>query len=140
MVFQVLAPKQLRDFVIGRHRLQFVYKAPKAFGELNQPDQLDQMKSDAGFAQVAGVELTLLDCAHYFHEVSGINGVTQIAQDIGAKARPWMLVKVAAAYEYENSSVRRPGYLLEGGVVCARPTRWNPWPSGPRRRRPWTPP
>ncbi len=111
MVFQVLVPRQLRDFEIGRHRLQFVYQTPKAFAELNQPDQLDRMKSDAGFAQVAGVELTLLDCARYFHKASGINGVAQIAKDIGAKARPRVLARAAAAYA--NSSVRRLGYLLD---------------------------
>ena len=111
MVFQVVAPKQLRDFEIGRHRLQFLYQAPEAFARVNQPDQLDQMKSDAGFAKVAGVELTLLDCARYFHKAAGINGVAQVAKDIGAKADPRTLAKAAAAYE--NSSVRRLGYLLD---------------------------
>ena len=111
MVFQVVAPKQLRDFEIGRHRLQFLYQAPEAFARVNQPDQLDQMKSDAGFAKVAGVELTLLDCARYFHKAAGINGAAQIAKDIGAKADPRTLAKAAAVYE--NSSVRRLGYLLD---------------------------
>ena len=111
MVFQVITPKQLRDFEIGRHRLQFVYQTPKSFAQVNQPDRLDQIKSDAGFAKVSGVELTLLDCARYFHKATGINGVAQIAKDIGAKAEPRALAKVAAAYE--NSSVRRLGYLLE---------------------------
>ncbi len=111
MVFQVVVPRQLRDFEIGRHRLQFLYQAPKAFEQINQPEQLDQMKSDAGFAQVAGVELTLLDSARYFHKAAGINGLAQIAKDIGAKAAPRMLAKAAASYE--NSSVRRLGYLLD---------------------------
>ena len=111
MVFQVVVPRQLRDFEIGRHRLQFLYQSPKAFAQINQPDQLDQMKSEAGFAKVAGVELTLLDCARYFHKAAGINGVAQIAKDIGAKAHPRTLAKAAASYE--NSSVRRLGYLLE---------------------------
>lgn len=111
MVFQVVAPRQLRDFEIGRHRLQFLYQSPEAFAQINQSVQLDQMKSDAGFAKVAGVELTLLDCARYFHKAAGINGVAQIAKDIGAKANPRALGKSAASYE--NSSVRRLGYLLE---------------------------
>src|SRR3990170_1617781 len=54
MVFQVIVPKQLRAFEIGRHRLQFVYQAPHAFAKANHPDRLAQMKSDAGFAKVAG--------------------------------------------------------------------------------------
>lgn len=111
MVFQVVAPKQLRDFEIGRHRLQFLYQTPNVFARVNQSDQLDQMKSDAGFAKVAGVELTLLDCVRYFHKATGISGVAQIAKDIGGKANPRKLAKVASAYE--NSSVRRLGYLLD---------------------------
>lgn len=111
MVFQVVAPKQLRDFELGRHRLQFLYQAPEAFALINRSDRLDQMKSETGFAKVAGVEVTLLDCARYFHKATGINGVAQIARDIGAKADPRALAKAAVAYE--SSSVRRLGYLLE---------------------------
>ena len=111
MVFQVVVPRQLRDFDLGRHRLQFLYQSPKVFAQINRPELLTQIKSDAGFAKVAGVELTLLDCARYFHRATGINGVAQIARDIGAKANPRRLAKAAAAYE--NSAVRRLGYLLD---------------------------
>jgi len=60
---------------------------------------------------VAGVELTLLDCVRYFHKAAGINGVAQVVKDIGAKASPRLLQKAAGAYE--NSAVRRLGYLLD---------------------------
>jgi predicted transcriptional regulator of viral defense system len=111
MVFQVIAPKQLRDLEIGRHRLQFLYQAPQAFSRVNLVTRLDQLKSDEGFAKVAGIELTLLDCARYFHDAGGISGVAQIAKDIGGKANARSLAD--AAQEYENSSVRRLGYLLD---------------------------
>lgn len=111
MVFQVIVPKQMRSFEIGRHRLEFIYQSPAAFAKVNRGDWLDALKSDAGFAKVAGVELTLLDCARYFHKAGGINGVAQIVKDLGARARPGELSKLAAYYE--NSSVRRLGYLLE---------------------------
>jgi len=111
MVFQVVVPKQLRDFELGRHRLQFLYQTPHAFSRVNRSDALDRIKSDEGFANVAGVELTLLDCARYFHKAGGINAVAQIAKDIGDKADSGKLAKIAAAYE--NSSVRRLGFLLD---------------------------
>jgi predicted transcriptional regulator of viral defense system len=111
MVFQVITPKQLRNIEIGRHRLQFIYQAPKAFMLINQPSYLDEMKSDTGFAKLAGVELTLLDCARYLHKASGINSVAQIVKDIGASVNLRKLA--AAAAVYENSTVRRLGYLLE---------------------------
>jgi hypothetical protein len=111
MVFQVIVPKQIRAFEIGRHRLQFIYQAAAAFEKVNAAKWLGQIKSEAGYANVAGIELALLDCARYFHKSAGIGGVAQIAKDIGANADPRKLVQ-AAAY-YENSSVRRLGYLLE---------------------------
>jgi predicted transcriptional regulator of viral defense system len=111
MVFQVIVPKQLRDFEIGRHRLQFIYQVPRAFAEANRPEWLAQMKSEAGFAKVAGIELTLLDCARYPNRAAGISGVAQIAKDLGGKADPRKLAKLAKLYE--NSSVRRLGYLLD---------------------------
>jgi predicted transcriptional regulator of viral defense system len=111
MVFQVIVPRQLRSFEIGRHRLQFIYQAPVAFSRINRPEWLAQMKSEAGYARVAGVELTLLDCARYFHKAAGINGVAQITRDIGAGANPHKLAQAAAVYE--NSAIRRLGYLLE---------------------------
>ncbi|MES9949431.1 MAG: type IV toxin-antitoxin system AbiEi family antitoxin [Candidatus Thiodiazotropha sp.] len=60
---------------------------------------------------MAGVELTLLDCTRYFHKAAGINGVAQIAKDIGAKADSHKLANAALAYE--NSAVRRLGYMLD---------------------------
>ena len=92
----------------GGHQLKV---APHAFAEANRPEWLAQMKSEAGFAKVAGIELTLLDCARYLHRAAGINGVAQIAKDLGGKADPRKLAKLANVYE--NSSVRRLGYLLE---------------------------
>lgn len=111
MVFQVVVPRQLRDIDLGRHSLQFLYQAAESFAKVNKPELVSKMKSDAGFANVAGVELTLLDCVRYFHKAAGINGVAQIAKDIGAEANPRTLAKAAAAYE--NSAVRRLGYLLD---------------------------
>ncbi|MBK7249855.1 MAG: hypothetical protein IPI06_02845 [Gammaproteobacteria bacterium] len=111
MVFQIVVPRQLRNFDLGRHRLQFLYQAAESFAQVNTPNLVSKIKSDAGFANVAGIELTLLDCVRYFHKAAGINGVAQIAKDIGAKANPRTLAKAAAAYE--NSAVRRLGYLLD---------------------------
>ena len=110
-LFQVVVPKQLRSIAIDRQRVQFVYQAPQAFAIVNQPRWLDQLKTDAGFAKVAGIELVLLDAVRYFHQAAGLNGAAQIVHDLGARAVPRTLAKAAAAYE--NSTARRLGYLLE---------------------------
>ena len=111
MVFQLVVPKQLRGFDIGRQRIQFIYQTPVTFDEINRPEWLQQLKSETGFAKVAGVELMLLDSARYFHKAGGINGLAQIVHDIGSKADPRILAKAAALYE--NSAVRRLGYLFD---------------------------
>jgi hypothetical protein len=111
MVIQVITPRQIRDFELGRHRIQFIYLNPSAFSKTNQADWLQHMKSESGYAKVAGIELTLLDSVRYFHKAGGINSVAQVVHDLGDKADLHKLVK-AAAY-YENSSVRRLGYLFQ---------------------------
>lgn len=111
MVFQVVVPKQLRELTAGVHRLQFLFQTQRMFSAVNRPEFLDRLKTSAGYAQVAGVELTLLDCTRYVHDAGGIHGVAQIAKDIGANADPRLLAKASLAYE--SSVVRRLGYLLE---------------------------
>lgn len=110
-VFQVIVPKQLRPVAIERQRVEFIYQAPDAFAKVNKQPWLDQLKTDAGFAQVAGIELLLLDAIRYFHQSAGLNGAAQIVHDLGGRASAQKLPR--AAFSYENSVVRRLGYLLE---------------------------
>ena len=111
MVFQVIAPRQLSGIEIGRQKIEFLYQSPKTFCKANRSEWLSQLKTNAGFAKVAGVELTLLDICRYFHRAGGINGAAQAVNDMGRKADARVLAKAASAYE--NSAVRRLGYLLE---------------------------
>ncbi len=111
MVFQVIAPRQLSGIEIGRQKIEFLYQSPKTFCKANRSEWLSQLKTNAGFARVAGVELTLLDICRYFHRAGGINGAAQAVNDMGRKADARVLAKAAGAYE--NSAVRRLGYLLE---------------------------
>ena len=111
MLFQVAVPKQLRNIEIGRHSIQFVYQNPVDFKTTNRSNWLFPSKSLSGFAKAAGVELTLLDCARYHRKVGGINSLAQITKDIGYKTTPKKLAKIANSYE--NSTVRRLGYLLD---------------------------
>ena len=110
MVFQVIAPRQLPKIEIGRHRVEFLFQSTNAFAKANRPEWLAELKTDAGFAKIAGVELTLLDVCRYFHRAGGINGAAQIVHDLGHKVDSKILAKAACVFE--NSSVRRLGYLL----------------------------
>lgn len=121
MVFQVVAPRQLPPIEIGRQRVEFLFHAPQTFARSNHPEWLNRLKTEAGFAKIAGVELTLLDICRYFHRAGGINGAAQAAHDLGRKANGRILAEAAVAYE--NTSVRRLGYLLErfGHARALRP-------------------
>lgn len=110
MVFQVITPRQLPDIVLGRQHVRFLYQSEDAFAMTNRADWLDQLRTETGFAKVAGVELTLLDICRYFHDAAGINGAAQAVHDLGKKVDARILAK--AAESYENSTVRRLGYLL----------------------------
>lgn len=111
MVFQVIAPRQQPDIEIGRQRIEFLFQSPRTFSRVNRPEWLAQLKTDAGFARVAGVELALLDICRYFHRAGGISGAAQVVHELGKKADARILA--AAASFYENTAVRRLGYLLE---------------------------
>jgi len=111
MVFQVVVPRQLPPIEAGRHRIDFIYQAPASFSRTNRQDHLAALKTDAGYARVAGVELTLLDCVRYFHRAGGIGTAAQIAADLGGKADSRKIAALASAYE--SSCARRLGYLLE---------------------------
>ena len=111
LVFQVIVPRQLRPVVAGRQRLQFIYQEAGIFAGTNRNVWLSQLKTDAGFAKIAGLELVLLDAVRYFHQAAGLNGAAQIVHDLGGKANSRQLAQAAALYE--NSTVRRLGYLLE---------------------------
>ncbi len=84
---------------------------PDVFAKTNREVWLGQLKTDAGFAKIAGIELVLLDAVRYFHQAAGLNGAAQIVHDLGGNANPQKLARAAVCYE--NSTARRLGYLLE---------------------------
>jgi predicted transcriptional regulator of viral defense system len=108
---QLIVPKPLRDFALGRHKLEFINQPENSFARTNRPEWLAEMKSGSSIAKAAGVELTLLDCARWFHKAGGISAVAQITRDLGAKALARRLAPLAR--DCESSAVRRLGYLLE---------------------------
>jgi len=111
MIFQVIVPRQLPAIKAGRQKIAFIYQSDSAFEKTNKKEWLRSIRTDAGSAQVAGIELTLLDSTRYFHKAAGLSGAAQIVHDLGGKAKARVLA--LAASSYENSAVRRLGYLLD---------------------------
>jgi hypothetical protein len=54
MVFQVISPRQLPGIEIGRQKIEFLFQLPDAFAKANRSEWLAQLKTEAGFAKVAG--------------------------------------------------------------------------------------
>ncbi len=111
MAFQVITPKQLRPIQVGRHKIEFIFQSPRKFKVVNKVKWLVQMKNPSGFAKTAGIEHTLLDCSRYFRKAAGLDYVAQIVKDIGGSADSIKLSALATAYE--NTTLRRLGYLLD---------------------------
>jgi predicted transcriptional regulator of viral defense system len=109
--FQLIVPRPLSDFAAGRHKLELINQTHATFTRTNRPEWLAELKSDTGIAKAAGIELTLLDCARWFHKAGGISAVAQITRDLGAKALARRLAPLAR--DFDSSAVRRLGYLLE---------------------------
>ncbi len=129
MVFQVIVPKQLRAFDIGRHRLQFIYQTPAAFAKTNVPDWLSQMKSEAGFARVAGVELTLLDCARYFTRPPASMARPRLLRTL--VQRPTQANWLKPPWPMRTPPCAGLGICWSALVTWARPRSWNRSPARP---------
>jgi predicted transcriptional regulator of viral defense system len=108
---QLIVPKPLSDFAAGRRKLEFINQTHATFARTNRPEWLAELKTDTGTAKAAGIELTLLDCARWFHKAGGISAVAGITRELGAKALARRLAPLAR--DFESAAVRRLGYLLE---------------------------
>ena len=69
------------------------------------------MKTDAGFAKVAGTELLRLDAFGTSIRLTVSTAPHRSSTNLGARADPRKIARAAGAYE--NSTARRLGYLLE---------------------------
>jgi predicted transcriptional regulator of viral defense system len=98
-------------FVFLKPNHPVIPQTQSAFTRTNRPEWLAEMKSGSSLAKAAGVELTLLDCARWFHKAGGISQVAQVTRDLGARALARRLAPLAR--DFESSAVRRLGYLLE---------------------------
>jgi predicted transcriptional regulator of viral defense system len=105
--FQLIVPKELKDFTTGRHRIEYTHQPDTKFTRTNRPEWLIEHKK----TKTAGIELTLLDCACWFHKAGGISTVGEITRDLGSKATPRKLATLAKAYD--SPTARRLGFLLE---------------------------
>lgn len=103
MVFQVIVPKQLRTFDIGRHRLQFIYQGPGALKQVrgHQRCRADRQgsggecrSSSAQRASLESIETIDFMTAHWARLpydfldhisrriVNEVSGISQVVYDI----------------------------------------------------------
>lgn len=75
MIFQVVAPRQLRDLRLDANRFQFNYQEAETFAACNDASFVEAIETPAGSAVVVGVELPLLDCVRHVHRAGGLGSV-----------------------------------------------------------------
>lgn len=97
-------------------------RAPSVTGALHDRRELRVERRECGRTNVSETQITsrgvarilcsfTADCVRSLHRASGVNGVARITRDRGGNPNPGDLARLA--HVYENSSVRRLGYLLE---------------------------
>jgi len=105
-VFQVMAENQLSPLVIGKIRIEFIYKKSL----LNLPTQIIAEKT--GYLTLATPELTAMDLLLYPHHSGGINHIATVLSELLESINPEKLLSLIDKAP-EKFWVQRLGYILE---------------------------
>ncbi len=111
MAVHVITPRLLRPIERGRVQVRFLHQQPELFAVLNRSPWINVVPTPRGYATLAGVELTLVDCLRYVRQLGGIDHAAQMVKDLAGEARPDRLADLAPWLE--STTIRRLGYLLE---------------------------
>ncbi|MCD0464063.1 type IV toxin-antitoxin system AbiEi family antitoxin [Flavobacterium sp. ENC] len=95
----------LRDIKNKKLKLNFFIK-----NEWNKED-VNEIKTEAGYMNVSSPELTALDLLYYAESI-GMNRILTILEELVEAIRPTSLKKTAKYYS-QTAAIQRLGYLLE---------------------------
>ncbi|WP_291134620.1 type IV toxin-antitoxin system AbiEi family antitoxin domain-containing protein [Flavobacterium sp. UBA7663] len=103
--FVITEKPALRDIKNKKLKINFLVK-----NEWNTED-INQIKTEAGYINVSSPELTALDLLYYVDKL-GMNRVITILKELVEVIKPNILAKTAKNYS-QTATVQRLGYLLE---------------------------
>lgn len=103
--FVITEKPALRDIKNKKLKINFLVK-----NEWNKED-IQKIKTEAGYVNVSSPELTALDLLYYVDKV-GMNRVITILKELVEIIKPHVLTKTARNYS-QIAAVQRLGYLLE---------------------------
>jgi len=103
--FIITEKPALRNIRNKKLKLNFFIK-----NEWNQED-IDEIKTEAGYMNVSSPELTALDLLYYAESI-GMNRIITILEELTEVIKPSNLKKVAKGYS-QTAAIQRLGYLLE---------------------------
>lgn len=103
--FIITEKPALRNINNKKIKIKFFVK-----GDWNSND-IEQIKTDAGYVQVSSPELTALDLLNYVNNL-GMNRVMTILRELIEVIKPANLNKIAKKYK-QMATIQRLGYLLE---------------------------
>lgn len=76
-----------------------------------EEEDINQVKTDAGYINVSSPELTALDLLYYIEKI-GVDRVVSILEELCEIIKPARLFKVAKRYN-QFAAIQRLGFLLE---------------------------
>jgi predicted transcriptional regulator of viral defense system len=79
-------------------------------------EDINKIKTDAGYIKVSSPELTALDLLYYIDKL-GINRVYTILEELTEELKPSKLYKTAKKYN-QLAAIQRLGFLLEKKLNC----------------------
>lgn len=107
MVFQVMTDQVTREIVIGKLKIQFIYKK-------NIKDRFYQeIKTETGMMHVATPEITACDLIRYMDVSGQVNHVATVLYELSEQIQVEQLARLVSQGDIELSVAQRLGYLLE---------------------------
>jgi predicted transcriptional regulator of viral defense system len=106
MQFQVMTPKPpLRSIRNEKLDLRFYIKS------VWQPEDLVQIKTEAGYICVSSPALTAFDLVHYNKQIGGLNRILPILEDLAERLKASDLSRTSGSQQ--TPDLQRLGYLLD---------------------------
>jgi predicted transcriptional regulator of viral defense system len=105
--FQVITDQSVRAIHANGLRVKFFKKSNADFKK-----GVQQVKTESGYVDVSGPELTALDLIRYVRGVGGISRVSSVLEELSEKINPGKLLE-AARRESNLPYIQRLGYILD---------------------------
>lgn len=106
-VFQVITNKASRQMIVGRARIQFLFK------KIINPTVYQSVKTPTGYMNVSLPEMTAVDLVQYVKSAGYLNNVLTVLSELQEQLDPNRFKELLINQDIDLAYLQRLGYLLE---------------------------